>query len=338
VEPAPLTGSTTALGVTTVDTMLVNAWGLIFDPNGNAWVASNGRGMIVVYDTAGKRARGTITVPARASGAVGTPTGLVLNTTTGFSLPGGGQPATVLAATEDGLITAWRSGDSAVIVARGDTNAVYTGLAQAASNGNTYLYAANFKQRRIDVFDTAFNRVAGSMFVDNSIPADYAPFNIVNINNNLYVTYAKQNADSSDAVAGIGNGFVNIFRANGNRVQRFVSQDSLDAPWGVEMTSNKFDTEFNVGPVILIGNFGNGRINAYDESGMLIGQLGDDGTAIVIDGLWAIKFPKNSNLSDSTAMRLYFTAGPDDESRGLFGYLRPEAADSTGDVADTTQE
>lgn len=166
------------------------------------------------------------------------------------------------------------------------------------------------------VFDSNFNYVTNKPFADGGIPSDYGPFNIRNIDGNLYVTYAKHKApDNEDDQKGPGNGFVDVFNANGKLLKRFASRGALNSPWGIVPTANGF---FNDPNTILIGNFGDGRINVYKDNGDFVGSLKNEGgDDIIIDGLWAIE----NNIPNADPKQLYFTAGPDDESHGLFGYL-----------------
>ena len=203
------------------------------------------------------------------------------------------------------------------------SEAVYKGLAIGNNGTANFLYAANFHEGTIDVFDAAYApaTLAGS-FSDATIPAGYAPFDIQNIGGVLYVTYALQDADAHDDVPGLGHGFINKFDLNGNFIARFVSRGSLNSPWGLAVAPAGFGAFANA---LLVGNFGNGRINAFNPAtGALLGQLADDsGHAISIEGLWGLKFGNGGSGGDANT--LYFAAGipgPDQlEDHGLFGSI-----------------
>jgi uncharacterized protein (TIGR03118 family) len=205
-------------------------------------------------------------------------------------------------------------------VDRSSTGAIYKGLAIAASPAGVHIYAANFHSGTIEVFDTNFNLVTlAGIFSDPTIPAGFAPFNIQNINGQLFVTYARQDAAREDDVPGPGAGYVNVFDTNGILVRRFASAGTLNAPWGVVRAPAGFGGFSNN---LLIGNFGDGKINAFDPvSGAFRGQLENGkGRAIQIDGLWALVFGNGGTGGDTD--KLYFTAGIEDEKHGLFGQIR----------------
>jgi len=204
----------------------------------------------------------------------------------------------------------------------GRTAAVYKGLAIGSNSQSTFLYAANFRAGTVDVFDTSFHHVtlAGS-FSDPGIKGGFAPFGIANLGGQVYVTYAKQDATLHDDVAGPANGFVDVFDTNGNLVRRAATRGRLNSPWGVAIAPAGFG---RFSGDLLVGNFGDGRINVIDPAtGEFIDQLrGPDNRALVIDGLWAIVFGSGSTNS-GPANALFFTAGLDGESHGLFGRIDP---------------
>ena len=215
----------------------------------------------------------------------------------------------------------------AVVVKDNSATASYKGLALATNNGVNYLYAANFSTAKIDVFDKNYNPVS-MPFSDPQIPSDFAPFNVQNVDGMLYVTYAKVGPDGDD-VAGMGNGYVDIYTTGGSFVQRLVSGGQLNSPWGIAKAPSTFfgDDNDDDQSIILIGNFGNGHINAYHSNGKFMGELAQHPTPmhpqvpVVIDGLWAISFaPVTATAIDPN--RLYFTAGPNDEDDGLYGYIK----------------
>jgi len=252
------------------------------------------------------------------------------------SNPGVSGPSKFLFATEDGTIAGWNPAvdptHAAIAVDRslatdtqGDHGAVYKGLALVTTPAGKFLYATNFRFGQVEVFDSNFNVV--NTFTDPTVPAGFAPFGIHNIGGNLFVTFAKQNADKHDDVAGAGNGFVDEFSPNGVRLQRFASRGRLDSPWAVTLAPLTFGA---FGGDILVGNFGSGQINAYEAtSGESRGQLrNSDGDPITIAGLWGLRFPTGSlNVPPNT---LYFTAGINHEADGLFGTLVP-GPDKPGD-------
>ena len=306
------------------DPNLVNAWGMAAGPTTPVWVADNGTGKATIY--AGDVNGSPLTiVPLVVDIPGGAPTGQVFNPTDGFVVRQGGTsgPARFIFASEVGEITAWKPGvplpTKAVVVAR-VRGAVYKGLAIASNARGTFLYAANFHAGRIDVFNSRFKRVhLGGSFTDPNLPDGYAPFGVQELNGLLYVTYAKQDADRQDDVKGKGHGFVDVFDTRGHFVRRLISRDPLNSPWGLVMTPAGFGA---FSGDLLVGNFGDGRINAFDPAtGAFLGRLrNEDHRGIRIDGLWALRFGNGVTGSPTT---LLFTAGPDDESHGLFGAIDP---------------
>ena len=326
----------------TIDPTLVNGFGLAWSPNGVAWVNSVGGHVSELYTAEGGRLRG-VNIPSPADTVGGFPCGIVFSAGKGFNLSAG-NPASFIFTGFDGVLSGWNpaSGNNAKRL-RAPANASYTGLAIGSSNGRNFVYGANFGQKKIDVWDTAFGRVTMS-FTDPSLPADYSPYNIQAVNDVLFVLYAKLDTKENSptrgkGIAGEGNGYVSIFRTDGSFVSRFTSRGTLNIPWGVTMApasfledqdtgggyGNKTTTDSKYGnqnpndPIMLIGNFGDGRINAYTTDGQYIGQLQSRKKPLVIDGLWALSFPPSTANIDPA--RLYFTAGPDKEADGLFGYL-----------------
>jgi uncharacterized protein (TIGR03118 family) len=264
-----------------------------------------------------------------------TPTGLVwnptTNPTTAFLVPGTTSPASFIFATEDGTIAAWAGGltppDQAVLAVNHSPGAVYKGLVFGTNVHGVFLFATNFRAGTIDVFapngPTGFRPATPGTeidgdFTDPHLPAGFAPFGIQNINGDLFVTYAKQDEDQRDDVAGPGRGFVNVFSTDGHLLRRFASRGPLNSPWGVARASFAFG---RFSGAMLIGNFGNGHINAFTTAGDFLGPLRDpQGQPLVIDGLWALTLGGGRNSSPDT---LYFTAGPNDETHGVFGTITP---------------
>jgi uncharacterized protein (TIGR03118 family) len=298
------------------DPDLVNAWGLTAGPTTPWWVSDNGTNKSTLY-------RG---IDGAKQGLVvhvdGGPTGAVFNPTTGFVLPTGGK-ALFLFDSEDGKVRAWNGaqGTTAIVVANLGEGAIYKGLAIAGTAAGPRLYAADFHNARVDVFDGSFGHVVPGGFVDPALPSGYAPFGIQTIGDRVFVTYAQQDADAEDEVAGQGKGFVDAYDTAGNLLGRVAQHGQLNAPWGLALAPDSF------GPFagdLLVGNFGDGQINAYQELGNghfeHRGELRDaSGESLTIDGLWALQVGMGGNNAPAGA--LFFTAGPDDESHGLFGQI-----------------
>jgi len=301
-----------------INSRLKNAWGLSASDGGIIWVSANETGLSFVYDSIGNHVLPPVTIPSHTAGVHGNPTGNIFNPTTDFIIPGTGAPAKFIFADEGGTISAWNSANlsPAVKVAdRSGSGTVYKGLAMARNDGNNFLYVTNFGKAKIDVFDKHFKPVTGMAFKDPNLPRGYAPFNIRNIGGMLFVTYALQKAGKEDDSAGVGHGFVDVFKPNGEMAMRFASRGKLNSPWGIARAKRGFINYDDDN--ILIGNFGDGRINVFDHDGKFLGQLMNNGSPVVIDGLWAIE----NNIAGISSKQLYFTAGPNDEEDGLFGYL-----------------
>lgn len=307
-------------GAVTVDPTLLNAWGITFAPSGPAWISANGSGLSPIYNASGAILRPAVTIPTNNAVTGGAPTGTVFNGTTGFRLSNG-NAARFIFVGEDGVISGWNSGNAAE-VAKSNMGAVYKGVALATDGGVPFLYVANFIGKKIEVYDTLWNKV-NKGFWDPNIPSDYAPFNVRNINGEIYVLYAKLD-EGIDEAHGPGTGIIDIYNPGGSLVKRFISHGALNAPWGITAVPSSFlTTTVNAGTIILVGNFGDGRINAYDGNGQLIGPLRSEGKPIVIDGLWALSFAPVTATSVNPDW-LFFSAGPKDEADGLFGYITPE--------------
>lgn len=302
-----------------IDPNLLNGWGLAMDPAGDLAVAANHSGMDIFYDNTGAATLPAIQIPAVDGSFPGAPSGQVYNPTNWFVIPGTTDPAKFIFSTEDGILCAWASGPSATIVVNPlDDGSVYKGLAMAMLGGKPYLYATNFGDHRIDVFDGNWNVVAKFPFVDADIPDNYSPFGIANLDNKLWVTYAiPKPPDFMDNTAGPGHGIVDIYNPNGTLVRRFYSYGVLNSPWGITMAPAGSGPQEKV---ILIGNFGDGMVNAFRNSGEFLNALvTPDGDPITISGLWALM-----GMTGRDANRVYFTAGPNGETDGLFGYLEAQ--------------
>jgi uncharacterized protein (TIGR03118 family) len=307
------------------DSSLVNGWGVVAGPTTPMWVSDNGSGKSTVYDGTGAL-RLTVAIPGVMGTGQGKPTGIVFNlgaspTSNDFLVAGAGTAARFIWSTEDGGIAAWAGGPSATIRFATSDGAVYKGLAMAGDGSAHFrIYAADFHNGKIDVIDSNFAKtsVAGG-FVDPNLPATFHPFNIMNIQGNLYVAYALCcEAGSDDEVAGAGLGFVDVFDANGNLIKRVASRGKLNAPWGMALAPAGFGRFSNH---LLVGNFGDGAINAYDPDDFhFAGQLrGTNHKPLVIDGLWGMAF--GNGFQQQPATTLFFAAGPNDEANGLYGKI-----------------
>jgi uncharacterized protein (TIGR03118 family) len=297
------------------DPNLVNAWGLTASATSPWWVSDNGTDLSTLY-------RGDGTPQALVVKVAGGPTGTVFNPTAGFVLPTGGK-ALFLFDSEDGIVRAWNGaqGTTAIVVKdRSDVGAIYKGLAIADTAAGPRLYAADFHNARVDVFNGSFGLVPGG-FEDSALPAGYAPFNVQTIGDRVFVAYAKQDEAAEDEVAGQGAGFVDAYDLAGNLLGRVAQHGQLNAPWGLALAPEGFG---RFGGDLLVGNFGDGQINAYEElpNGHFEhrGELrGSDNKPLTIDGLWALRFGNGANAGPTGT--LFFTAGPDEESHGLFGSI-----------------
>lgn len=304
-----------------VDPNLVNPWGLAFNAAGPFWVANNKTGLSTIYNSTGGVQLLVVTIPAPGDAtAPSTPTGIIFNNTTNFIVNDG--PARFIFATEEGTIAAWNGGSNAVITAdRSSAEATYKGLALGTDGTSNRLYAANFHAGTIDVFDHNFlPLVQPEAFIDPDMATNFAPFNVEVFNGKLYVTYALVDEAREDDVPGDGAGFVNVYNLDGSLGSRLISGGHLNAPWGLAIAPEGFAP---FPGALLVGNFGDGAINAYTATdGTFLGALQDvSGTPIRVEGLWAIKFGNGGQAGDPNV--LYFTAGPGDEEHGLFGSIAP---------------
>ena len=304
-----------------VDPNLVNPWGLAFNATGPFWISDNHTGLSTLYNSTGGVQSLVVTIPAPpGSTTPASPTGLIFNGTTNFAVTTG--PARFIFATEDGTISGWNTGLNAELkVDNSGAGAIYKGLAMGSVGSSNFLYAANFHLGTIDVFDNNFTPVGPAYaFVDSDMPANFAPLNVAALNGQLYVTYAQQDDNKEDDVPGDGNGFVDTYDFNGQLRSRLISHGHLNSPWGLTIAPAGF------GPfpgALLVGNFGDGAINAYNPvDGTFLGTLQDSsGKPIQIPGLWALQFGNGGQAGDPNV--LYFTAGPANEDHGLFGSISP---------------
>ncbi len=313
------------------DADLVNAWGLVAGPTTPWWVADNGTSLSTLYNgNTGAKSALVVMVP-------GSPTGIVFNgDATAFKITNGTDTAAArfLFATESGEILGWSNqvpptSQARVVVDNHRSGAVYKGLAIATIPGKgSFLYATNFNAGTVEMYDSGFSPVGGGGFSDPTLPPGYAPFGIQRIGDVIYVTYALQDEDKHDDVPGMGHGFVNAFDTSGTLVRRVASAGILNSPWGLALAPDDFGKFSND---LLVGNFGDGHIHAFDTGHVLgngelakVGPLHSrDGMPIAIDGLWALQFGNGSAAGPTNV--LFFTAGPGDESGGLYGSLTPVA-------------
>jgi uncharacterized protein (TIGR03118 family) len=319
------------------DASLVNPWGIALSPTGPFWFANNANGVGALLDGRGQPLPLLVSLASTAQ-SDGSPTGAVFNSGPGFRVSENGvsAPSRFLFASEDGTISGWTAvvdwTHAVLAVDNSSSGAVYKGLAVATDPaGQTLLYAADFGRGSIDVFDQSFNRVerAGS-FQDLNLPEGFAPFNIQNIHDQLFVTYAQHEQGKADDLPGAGNGFVDVYDADGNLVRRFASQGPLNSPWALALAPPGFGP---FGGALLVGNNGDGHINAYDpESGVLLGTLPDgNGSPLTVPDLWALTFGNGHLAGDGNT--LFFTAGVDNEMHGLFGAIQApqrRGADTAG--------
>ena len=350
-----------------VDGVLQNAWGIAFSPAGSPfWINDNATGCATLYDGEGTKVALQVSIPLPdnvippgachpvyhnnpPNPAPAAPTGMVWNTSAAFLVPGTTIPAAFIFATEDGTISAWAAGlnpaTNAVIAVDNSSSpsaangAVYKGLVFGVNAKGLFLFATNFRAGRIDVFGPSggtnglyTSATTDGGFTDPHMPAGYAPFGISNIDGDLFVSYAKQDKQKHDDVAGNGHGFVDIFDTDGHLLRRFASRGSLDSPWGITRASFAFG---RFSGKILIGNFGNGRISVFNNDGTFVDQLEDAfGNPLAIDGLWTLTLGGGRNSSSDT---VYFSAGPNKEVNGLFGTITPMSGRSGPTSADQGQ-
>jgi uncharacterized protein (TIGR03118 family) len=311
---------------TRTDSSLVNAWGLAAGLGGGPWwVAAAEKGVSPAYDASGAAAAATVQIPPAAGQTGSNPTGVVANDTTGFAVTSGGKTATseYVFVTENGTISGWSpdvdTTHAILAVDNSTSGAVYKGAAIASRRRHAMLYAADFHNARIDVFDANFVQAAHrrKAFRDATLPAGYAPFNVANVDGLLYVSYALQDAGAHDDVGGPRHGFVDVFDTAGTLVKRFASRGSLDSPWAMVVAPHDFGT---FSDDVLVGNFGNGKISAFNHRGRFMGYVvGDTAQPLEIEGLWGMAFGNGGQAGATNT--LFFAAGPAEESHGLFGSL-----------------
>ena len=311
-------GAGGADGAAHADPNLINAWGISFNPDPAVatmfWVSATDKGVSTVYAADGTPAPLVVTVPAVAAADTGSPTGQVFNIGTGF------KGDKFIFATEDGLIEGWKTGTEAVVQADMSADgASYKGLA-LIEGADPMLVAANFAAGTLDVFDKTYAPVAAPLFVDPKPIAGYAPFNVAALGDKVYVAYAKQDAAMEEEVAGAGLGYVNSFNPDGSFDAHLIVRGGvLNAPWGLALAPANFAPAPGA---LIVGDFGDGMIHSFDPTtGELLAEFTDaDGNPLAIDGLWGLAFGTKKTSADLSAM-LFFTAGPEEETQGLFGVL-----------------
>ena len=303
----------TTLATNTTDSQLVNPWGIASSASSPLWIGSNGSGVSEVYNGAGAKQGLVVAIPGD-----GSVTGLAFNGTAGFNADN------FLFVSEDGTVSGWRGalGATAETLAAGSSASVYKGLTTATVGGNTYAYLANFRNDSVDIMKGSGGapNLTGT-FTDPGLPAGYAPFDIQDLNGAIYVTYALQDAAKHDEIDGAGFGFIDQYDLNGNFIKRLVSQGFLNAPWGMAIAPVGFG---DLGGDLLVGNFGDGSINAYSlATGAYLETLlaGNTANPLSIDGLWGLRFGNGGN--GGNALSLYVTAGPGEETGGLLGQVDP---------------
>jgi uncharacterized protein (TIGR03118 family) len=318
----------------TTDANVANAWGLALGPTSPLWVANNATNTSTVYDGNGKRqplaTPLVVNLPPPTAGVDFAPTGIVFNGGSDFVVTAGANsaPARFIFAGAGGAIAGWApsvDAGNAVITYTASDGAEYTGLAIASDGSNTYLFAADFANGKVDVFDASYARQPTSptafTFVDPELPADYAPFGIQAVLDGtlqLYVAYARKDAGGEE-VTGAGLGIVSVFDTNGGFVRRLVSEGGiLDAPWGIALAPADFGTLSNA---LLVGNFGDGKIHGFDSTtGELVGTVADaNGDEFAVPGLWGLAFGNDSNNQPRTT--LFYAAGINGEVNGVVGRI-----------------
>ena len=316
-----------------IDSQLVNPWGIANAPGGPFWVTDNESGVATLYDGAGVKDPLVVTVVG-AGGGQAKPTGEVFNGGSGFAVSQGGRSgaAEYIFVGEDGGISGWNqtvnANHTVVAVNHSGEGATYKGVTIGAWQGKRYLYAADFKNGDIEIYDDKFvKQNFPGAFGDSKLGAGYAPFNVQAIGSRVYVAFARREAGGDEEVAGAGLGRVDVFDGGGHLLKRFKRGPFMNAPWGITVAPANWG---KFGGDILVGQFGNGTIAAFrSKSGKFHGLIhGTDGNPVAIDGLWGLTF--GNGAANSNARTLYFTAGPNDEEDGLFGKLELVARGAKG--------
>jgi uncharacterized protein (TIGR03118 family) len=307
-----------------VDPNLVNAWGIAFNPTGFVWVNNQGSSTSTLYDGAGVPQTLVVAIPAGTAGAA-RPTGIVFNGSTDFKVTQNGVTGAspFIFVGEAGTVSGWSPAvnrTNAVTVVDTGGNAVYKGLAIASSGGANFIYATDFRNGRIDVYNATFQKVVlpGGTFTDPNLPQEYAPFGIQAAGDRIYVSYVQRNASGTEEVRGAGLGVIDAFDTSGAFIARVATGGALNAPWGMAISSANFGDFSNS---LLVANAGDGKINAYNAAtGTLMGTLSRSGnTPIVIDGLRGIAF--GNGVQAQPRNTLFYTAGPANGTHGQYGKI-----------------
>jgi uncharacterized protein (TIGR03118 family) len=299
-----------------IDPLLVNGWGLAYAPGGPFWVSDEGTGWSTIYDGMGNPQALQVIVPSANSTSTGSPTGIVANPS-GTDFPVQGWASVFLFATLDGTISGWAPQsnltEAIIAVNNSSSNASYTGLAVTNKPSGNSLFAADINNNKVDIYDANFNFV--SSFTDAHLPAGFAPFGIQDINGQLYVTFAP--------ASGALGGLVDIFNEDGTFVKRLIQGSPLNQPWGIALAPNNFGPLSNT--LLVSNNINNGgTINGFNPTtGAFVGTIMNAaGKPIFIDQLWGIEFGGGTSANGQTNW-LYFTAGPNGNTNGLFGIIVP---------------
>lgn len=322
------------------DPNLINPWGLATTASSPFWIGNNATGTSTLYGTTGAPVALVVTIPTTAGPTGGAVSGVIANSTTSFTVATG-KAASFIFCTEDGTVSGWNSSvnPTAALVTVDNTkaNSVFKGCVIGGTAAAPVLYVTDFRNGVVDMFDANFKPIPSTTaFLDPSIPTGFAPFGIANFGGKIYVTYAKQDAAKHEDVAGAGLGYVDVFDASGNLVTQLISKGLLNSPWGMQIAPATFG-QFS--GALLVANFGDGTINAFDPAkGTPLGTLKDStGHTLAIPGLWGLLFGNGGRGGDTST--LYFTAGiggpygENTKSHGLFGSIQaPPSFTSTGVV------
>ena len=318
----------TTLQTDATDADLVNGWGIVAGPTTPWWISDNGTSRSTLYNgnTGAKVPNIIVDIAGTGGPRTGLPTGIVFNgVATDFVITGSGgatSNARFIFDSLDGTLSAWNGGPSSVIEYTSDHGSSYTGLAIGAVGSARFLFLADFANGKVDVLDSHFDlQDWGSAFTDPNLPANYAPFGIQTLNGQVFIAYALRGADG-DEVHGAGLGIVSAFGTDGSFHGRVATGGALDAPWGLAWAPDGWE---RFSDHLLVGNFGDGRINGYRATASGWEARGHLKTAdhhpLVVDGLWGIGFGNDAAAGPSST--LYFAAGPGDETEGRFGAIHP---------------
>lgn len=333
-----LVSSTQTEGTNPADPNLKNPWGIARGTGSPWWVSDNVTGVSTLYDGSGAKNSLTVTIPHTAQTSAGSPTGIVFNGSNDFAVAPG-MPGVFIFVSIDATISAWNPGvdlHNAIQKVPGSTKSVLTGATIAQIGNKRFLYVADLEAGRISVYDTNFKPVnlSPGAFHENHVPLGFAPFNIQNIGNNLYVAYAQQNSAKNFVNFGAALGFVDVFSPDGRFLMQLQAGDWFNAPWGLALAPSDFGAFSHK---VIVGQFGSGQILAFDTvTGAFEGKFKDQNNAVISIGgpgaLWALAFgdgEPNSDPAGQPGNALFFTAGPNFPNGGLLGTLTPVGADLT---------